>query len=270
MLLSICRWFPIAGMCAFCAAVVTIEAFADPAATSDHRRSTVRQYDVHSYGLRVGTHSISNTVYQRDGRQHVDYVGRTDIQTRILHLRKNMVRIERAHLVVGEGLLSYSLKVRDGDERSATTAWWDGSAMQFRIHTSTTQTTFSVPGSSFDVVSMACPEQDMEARDRPQTLRVLDMEHGDVVERTYVRTDVSRIRLAGRDRTCTTVRFSDRRKTCTRHFRLEDDHYVLLQQRSVDGASRYCITLTDDDSALLKDHVDSHRLAAGKRWQLRP
>jgi hypothetical protein len=214
-------------------AVVPLLFYALPVRSSTG--STQVRYDVVARGFHIGKAVASVRVSGEEGQKVVHFVNKTDVDTSFFWIRCNIHSSEQA-TIKGEKLISYSRHEKNKGVNVSVTGRLEGDHFRFEVVEDGGKRSIVIPSSSYEHTTMECPEAVMDFKpDGTKTVRILDTEFMEVVERNYRLIRECSYKVNGKEYHCRIVDFNDPHKSCRRWIGVDHDAIIMFRQ---DGKSR--------------------------------
>ena len=216
----------------FCAYLLLL-CFSQPAGSGVG--ATRISYDVLTRGFRIGKAVTSLKVSNEDGQKVVRFTNNTDVNVSFLWMGCSISSFEQATIKGGK-LVSYGRREEKKGADVSITGKLKDEYFHFDISENGKKRSITIPVSSYDHTTMECPEATMQFKPGgTKTVRVLDPEFMEVVERSYRLVREDTFEVDGKEYKCRVVDFTDRHKSCRRWIGI--DHNVVIVFRQ-DGKSR--------------------------------
>ena len=231
----------------FFSASVSLLYFSQPAGSAVGVKQI--KYDVLTRGFRIGKVISSQKVTNEEGQKVVHFANKTDVNTSFLWLRCNISSSEQA-TIKGEKLVSYSRQEKTkGVDVSVTGRLKDGH-FRFDVSENGRKRSIVIPSSSYDYTTMECPEATMDFKpDGRKTVRILDPEFMEVVERNYRLVREDTIKVDGKEFHCRIIDFKDPHKSCRRWIGVDHDTIIMFRQDGKSKEGSYTV------QAVALDHI---------------
>lgn len=193
------------------------------------------RYDVLTRGFRIGKAVSSLKVTNEEGQKVINFTNKTDVHTSFLWLRCNISSSEQATIKGGK-LVSYSRQEKIKGVDVAVTGRLKDEHFRFDVLENGRKRSIVIPCSSYDHTTMECPEATMEFKpDGRKTVRILDTEFMEVVERNYRLVREETFKVDGKEFHCRIIDFKDPHKSCRRWIGADHDAIIMFRQ---DGKSK--------------------------------
>ena len=205
-----------------------------PPAISSMEGEEIR-YVVTSRGFEIGSVIVAQKTVSNQGEPDIYLENRTDVSASFLWMRYHQSQSERAALK-NNNLVRYGRKGRYNAATVSVDGWLGQDGFNVTVTENGRRRTLLIPRQDYDRTTMECPEAFMDfGSGGNATLRILDMEHLEIVTRNYrlIREEV--YRLGEREYPCRVVDFSDPYKSCRRWIGREGDTVIMFRQ---DGKSK--------------------------------
>lgn len=205
-----------------------------PLAMSSMEGEEIR-YVITNRGSRIGDVIAARKTFPNQGEQNIFIENRTEVSASFLWMRFHQSQSEQATFKK-DNLVQYSRQGRNNDEAFSVNGWLRQDTFKLMVTEEGKQRTLHFLRRDYDRTTMECPEAFMDfGADGKATLRMLDMEHLEIVTRDYklVREEV--YRLGDREYPCRVVDFTDIYKTCRRWIGMDGDTIIMFRQ---DGKSK--------------------------------
>jgi hypothetical protein len=139
-------------------------------------------------------------------------------------------------------LVSYS---RTGSENGAAfeiEGRLENASFRFDVHEQGVKRSIVIPRDSYDYSTMECPEARLDlSKNRPVTLRILDVEKMAVVRRRYELVRTTHYSVAGKEHPCRVVDYSDQNKSARRWIAWDGSTAVIYRQDGKGDKNSYSV-----------------------------
>jgi hypothetical protein len=196
--------------------------------------ATTIRYDVLTRGFPIGKAETSLKVSNDEGQKVVRFTNKTDVNISFLWMGCNISSSEQATIKGGK-LVSYSRREKKKGVDVSVTGRLKDEYFHFDVSENGKKRSINIPCSSYDHTTLECPEATIKFKpDGKKTIRVLDPEFMEVVERDYRLVREDTFKVDGKEYHCRIIDFTDRHKSCRRWIGIDHNAVIVFRQ---DGKS---------------------------------
>jgi hypothetical protein len=205
----------------------------NPSHSAGQRREA--KYDITSKGFRVGELLTTSTPLQQDGKPAYRFTSTMDIEASFLFFSHRSSSREEA-LVGRDGTLTYRRDATENGKKYSVDGRLTEQGFVIRNSVDGSSRTISVSRKQYDYTTMDCPELHIQTVGGEATVRLLDLERGNVVKRHYRWVRNEEVRVGDRKVLCRVIDFTDPNNRCRRWIS-SDGLGVLIARQEGSGAS---------------------------------
>jgi len=223
-------------------AVIPLLFYVLPAGSSTG--STRVRYDVVARGFQIGKAVTSVGVSGEEGQKVIRFVNKTDVDASFLWVRCSIHSSELA-TVKGGKLTCYSRQEINKGVSLSVTGKLEDDSFRFDVRENGGKRSIVIPNSSYEHTTMECPEALMDFKpDGTRTVRILDTEYMEVVERNYRLVRECSYKVNGKEYHCRIVDFKDPHKSCRRWIGVDHDAVIVFRQDGKSSNGSYSVRAT--------------------------
>jgi len=205
---------------------------------------TVAHYNVSSRGLAIGVVTTTQLKTEEGGATSIQFETRTAVKASFLWMGYHQETIERG-ILQGGNLVSYSRTGSENGGTFETEGRLENASFRFDVHEQGVKRSIVIPRDSYDYSTMECPEARLDfSKNKPVTLRILDVEKMAVVSRTYELVRNANYSVAGKEHPCRVVDYSDRNKKARRWITWDGSTVVMYRQDGRGDKNPYSVRMT--------------------------
>jgi len=205
---------------------------------------TVAHYKVSSRGFTIGDVTTTQRRTEEAGVTSVQFETRTAVKASFLWMGYLQDTIEQG-IVQNGNLVSYSRKGSENGDTFGIEGRLENTSFRFDVHGQGLKRTIVIPRDSYDYSTMECPEARLDfSKNKPVTLRILDVEKMAVVSRTYELVRNAHYSVAGKEHPCRVVDYSDQNKKARRWIALDGSTVVMYRQDGRGDKNPYSVQAT--------------------------
>jgi len=205
---------------------------------------TVAHYNVSSKGFTIGDVTTTQLKSEEAGVTSIQFETRTAVRASFLWMGYHQETIERG-ILQGGNLVSYSRKGSENGGTFETEGRLENASFRFDVHEQGVKRSIVIPRDSYDYSTMECPEARLDfSKNKPVTLRVLDVEKMAVVRRTYELVRTTYYSVAGKEHPCRVVDYSDQNKKARRWITWDGLTVIMYRQDGRGNNNPYSVQVS--------------------------